>query len=278
MLVHRLQPLLGAGSEARYHGLHLVQVWGLAPFDTPLPIDSISSESLSILTAAVPKSLFSTDHRVILEEQSLLRHQFNSLTMGHQLPLFSLAVKHLKSCFREILRQNMRHAMLYTARNCLTSSGYIPQTQLRSASDLVLDLTRSCPPTSLLLSQWCVWWTTIRATHIYDLHRVSNKNHLSTLSNLCMDAMGISYRINDRSLKGCFRIEATRIYHDQLSWLHVFKKNMLVSFLCLLFCSICNLSSFSAHSTVLFPIIPSRLKLHPRLLYPPWSNPFSLLV
>jgi hypothetical protein len=29
LIIHRHQPILGAGSEARYHGTELVQSWGL---------------------------------------------------------------------------------------------------------------------------------------------------------------------------------------------------------------------------------------------------------
>jgi hypothetical protein len=239
------RPLLGAGSEARNHGIQLVDVWGLADSDTPIPLSSVSPIQLHPIPALVSRAFFEGDKRVMLEEQSLLRHTFNSVTMPLQMPRFIVAVKQVKAFFRSLVRQNMRQAMLDTARISLPSSGYIPHTRLRSSDDLVLELSRDLRQTGMY-AKWLVWWSQIKYTHVCDWAPVSSRNNLDILSSLSMEAMGITYRHSDRSCKGCFRRAATKVFHDQISWLLVFKTAMVVSFcgpcfqilLCLIFPSL----------------------------------------
>lgn len=227
-VIKGVRPIIGAGSQARNHGIQLVLVWGLAAVDTPLPLSSLSSLQLHSIPALVSKHFFDADKRVILEEQSLLRDTFNSVTMPLQLPLFLVSVKQVKTFFRSLIRQNMRHAMLETARQCLVSTGYIPYTHLRCMSDFVLEMSRDLSGAALS-SQWLAWWAQIKSTHICDWAPVSRKNNLDILSALSMDAMGIAYRQFDGLRKGCFRRVATRVFHDQVTWLKYFRTAMVVS-------------------------------------------------
>jgi hypothetical protein len=227
-IINGKRPLLGTGSESRNHGIQLVAIWGLADNDVPLPISALTAQQLHRIPALVSRAFFEGDKRVMLEEQSLVRHTFNSSTMPLQMPRFIVAVKQVKAFYRGLVRQNMRQAMLETARLSLPSTGYIPFTQLRSSDDLVLELSRDllC---SGMYSKWTVWWSQIKSSHICDWAPVSSKNNLDILSSLAMAAMGITYRHSDRLCKGCFRRTATKVFHDQVSWLQVFKTAMLVS-------------------------------------------------
>jgi hypothetical protein len=213
-IISRYRPIIGTGSDSRNHGCILVLDWGLCS----------SVNNLSALTnqqvyqdvpACVPKDLFTADARVLLEEQSLLRHKFNSATMGQQRPAFVMAITKLKTHFNSVLRNNMREAMTESARLAAPFTGYCSLTKLISQSDLEAELKCRGRP------HWFTWWNQVHSDHCANWAKGHAQNNLDILTMLAMEAMGIEYRVREKGV-GCFRLAATKLFHNECTFLRSF--------------------------------------------------------
>jgi hypothetical protein len=230
-VMSRLKPLAGAGSEARQHGLNLVQRWGLAGDNTVLPVSAMSQEDVSKLMALVPKDFLAEtcDHEAILTKKSFLRDTFTtSPNFASSLEHFKYDVSVVGKRFREFVRLSMKNALLNTASRCLQESGYKSITPMRSIEDMSIDLKRGpIRDDGSLDANWNKWFEQLYASHITTYSRTGGEN-LLILSARSMEAMGIAYCQDDaafvrpnRSL-GSFKAVATKIYGNVKEWLRNF--------------------------------------------------------
>jgi hypothetical protein len=209
-------------SETRNVGTNLVRAWGLSNPDAqpPAHVGSVVSVCVASPIAFLPSNFFDDGCHMttLLQSHSMLSHTFTTESLPLQLPLFERTKKMVKQCFSTLLKENMQHCQLETAKNCLESTGYKPTTLLLSPNNLDTELKRSS------IEGWDLFYYQVWCAHTSTWAATNKNPNLTVLTSLCVKAMGLVVgggpalapgASRPKIVKDSFRRHATRVYHDE---------------------------------------------------------------